>query len=81
MATDVISGSSSNAKADISNPLFIHHFDHQSMMLVLKPLNGDNYSTWSRAMKISLSAKNKLGVVDGIVTQPSVKTKPDDHAS
>ncbi|XP_070676345.1 uncharacterized protein [Malus domestica] len=51
------------------------------MMLVSKPLNGDNYSTWSRAMKISLSAKNKLGFVDGTVAQPFVKIKLDDHAS
>ncbi|KAM1571228.1 hypothetical protein ACFX10_036145 [Malus domestica] len=80
MATDTISGSNSNAKADVSNPLFIHHSDHPAMMLVSKPLNGDNYSTWSRAMKISLSAKNKLGFVDGTVTQPFVKIKPDDHA-
>ncbi|KAM2129542.1 hypothetical protein ACFX1R_009206 [Malus domestica] len=81
MATDASSGSKFNAKADASNPLFIHHSDHPAMMLVSKPLNGDNYSTWSRAMKISLSAKNKLGFVDGTVLQPSVKTMPDDHAS
>ncbi|XP_070679307.1 uncharacterized protein [Malus domestica] len=80
MATDAISGSSSYAKADVSNPLFIHHSDHPAMMLVSKPLNGDNYLTWSRAMKISLSAKKKLGFVDGTVTQPSVKIKPNDHA-
>lgn len=80
MATDEIYGSNSIAKVDISNPLFIHHSNHPSMMLVSKPLNGDNYSTWSYATKISLSAKNKLGFVDGIVTQPSTKTKLDDHA-
>ncbi|XP_068328837.1 uncharacterized protein [Pyrus communis] len=81
MATDAVSGSNSDAKANVSNPFFIHHSDHPAMMLVSKPLNGDNYSTWSRAMKISLSAKNKLCFVDGTVLQPSVKTKPDDHAS
>ncbi|XP_068323282.1 uncharacterized protein [Pyrus communis] len=81
MATDAVSGSNSDAKANVSNPFFIHHSDHPAMMLVSKPLNGDNYSTWSRAMKISLSAKNKLCFVDGTVLQSSVKTKPDDHAS
>ncbi|XP_070664685.1 uncharacterized protein [Malus domestica] len=70
----------SESKPDASNPLFIHHSDHPAMVLVSKPLNGDNYSTWSRAMKISLSAKNKLGFVDGTVTQPFAETKPDDHA-
>ncbi|XP_070675836.1 uncharacterized protein [Malus domestica] len=78
MATDDLSKGSA---ADVSNPLFIHHLDHPSIMLVLKPLNGDNYSTWSRAMRISLSAKNKLGFVNGTVTPPSEKTKPDDHAT
>ncbi|KAM1349391.1 hypothetical protein ACFX10_003533 [Malus domestica] len=82
MATDEIpKGFAVDVKTDVSNPLFIHHSDHPSMMLVSKPLNGDNYSTWSRAMRISLSAKNKLGFVDGTVTQPSEKTKPADHAT
>jgi hypothetical protein len=31
------------------------------MMLVSKPLNGNNYLTRSRAMMISLNAKSKLG--------------------
>ncbi|KAB2626240.1 hypothetical protein D8674_017900 [Pyrus ussuriensis x Pyrus communis] len=65
MATDAVSGSNSDAKANVSNPFFIHHSDHPAMMLVSKPLNGDNYSTWSRAMKISLSAKTKLCFVGG----------------
>ncbi|XP_070676213.1 uncharacterized protein [Malus domestica] len=72
---------SSESKPDASNPLFIHHSDHPAMVLVSKPLNGDNYSTWSRAMKISLSAKNKIGFVDGTVPQPPAKTQPNDHAA
>ena len=51
------------------------------MMLVSKPLNGDNYSTWCRAMMISLNAKSKLGFIDGTTTMPSATTKPDDYAS
>ncbi|XP_070677941.1 uncharacterized protein [Malus domestica] len=82
MAADEIpKGFAADVKTDASNPLFIHHSNHPSMMLVSKPLNGDNYSTWSRAMRISLSAKNKLGFVDGTVTQPSKKTKRADHAT
>ncbi|KAM1801308.1 hypothetical protein ACFX11_032935 [Malus domestica] len=72
---------SSESKPDASNPLFIHHSDHPAMVLVSKPLNGDNYSTWSRAMKISLSAKNKIGFVDDTIPQPPAKTQPNDHAA
>ncbi|PKI35094.1 hypothetical protein CRG98_044516, partial [Punica granatum] len=33
-------------------------------------LNGDNYLTWSRLMRISLRAKNKLGFIDGTLREP-----------
>ncbi|RVW96822.1 putative mitochondrial protein [Vitis vinifera] len=51
------------------------------MVLVSKPLNGDNYSTWCRAMTISLNAKSKLGFIDGTTTMSSATDKPDEHAS
>ncbi|KAM1017674.1 hypothetical protein ACFX2A_048208 [Malus domestica] len=55
---------------DITDPFYIHHSDHPGLHLVSKPLDGDNYSTWSRAMTISLSAKNKLGFMDGSIEAP-----------
>ncbi|PKI43426.1 hypothetical protein CRG98_036183 [Punica granatum] len=33
-------------------------------------LNGDNYLTWSRAMRIALTTKGKLGFVEGRVPKP-----------
>ena len=72
---------SDGGKLNAINPYFLHHFDHPGMMLVSKPLNGDNYSTWCRAMMISLNAKSKLGFIDGTTTMPSATTKPDDYAS
>ncbi|KAL6320644.1 hypothetical protein AAG906_008644 [Vitis piasezkii] len=51
---------SNGGKLDAANPYFLHHSDHPGMVLVSKPLNGDNYSTWCRAMTISLNAKSKL---------------------
>ena len=60
----------STAVTDTANPFSLHHFDHPGMVLVSKPLNGDNYSTWSRAMTISLNAKSKLGFIDGTIEQP-----------
>ncbi|RVX20135.1 Retrovirus-related Pol polyprotein from transposon RE1 [Vitis vinifera] len=54
---------SNGGKLDAANPYFLHHSDHPGMVLVSKPLNGDNYSTWCRAMTISLNAKSKLDSV------------------
>ncbi|KAM1627395.1 hypothetical protein ACFX1R_017067 [Malus domestica] len=68
-------------KSNISSPFFIHHSDHPAMVLVSKLLNGDNYSTWCRSVKLSLSAKNKLGFVDGTLEAPDEKTKPNDFSS
>ena len=72
---------SDGGKLDAINPYSLHHSDHPGMMLVSKPLNGDNYSTWCRAMMISLNAKSKLGFIDGTTTMPFATTKPDDYAS
>ncbi|CAL2252662.1 unnamed protein product [Prunus armeniaca] len=66
--------SSDGSKLGASNPFFIHHFDHPEMMLVSKPLHGDNYTTWHCSMTVSSSAKNKLDFVDGTVKVPSAKT-------
>ena len=82
MANDkeVETSSKDGNKSEVSNPFFIHHSDHPGMVLVSKPLNGDNYGTWCRSMRISLSAKNKLGFVDGTVKKPSKKTDPDEFS-
>lgn len=55
----------------------LHHLYHPRMVIISKPLNGDNYATWCRSMEISLSAKNKLGFVDGTVETPSAKNNPN----
>ncbi|RVW79022.1 hypothetical protein CK203_040144 [Vitis vinifera] len=51
------------SKSDISNSYFTHHSDHPGLVLISKPLNGDNYSAWRRAMTLALNAKNKLDSV------------------
>jgi len=62
------------------DPFFLYHSDHPGLVLVSKPLNGDNYSTWCRSMTISLNAKNKLGFIDGTVQISSATNQPNDHA-
>lgn len=55
--------------------LVTHNTDHMSlqnsdnpgMILVTAPLIGNNYWSWSRAMKIALGAKQRLVIIDSIV--------------
>ncbi|KAL5544288.1 hypothetical protein UlMin_008072 [Ulmus minor] len=56
---------------DSSNPYFLHHSDNPGLVLVSQPLIGENYASWSRAMLIALSVKNKLGFVDGSIPKPA----------
>ena len=68
------------SKADLSNPYFTHHSDHPGLILISKSLNGDNYSTWKRAMVLALNSKNKLGFFNGIKA-PSEETDPEGYAT
>ncbi|XP_021888991.1 uncharacterized protein LOC110807975 [Carica papaya] len=63
---------------DPQNPFFLHGADHPSLVLVSNLLNGNNYNTWERAIKIALTVKNKLGSIDGSYDQPS---NTDSHAA
>ncbi|XP_021895136.1 uncharacterized protein LOC110812623 [Carica papaya] len=55
---------------EIHNPFFLHSNDHPGLILATHVLNGNNYNTWERAMRIALNTKNKLGFIDGSVPQP-----------
>ncbi|KAK2633605.1 hypothetical protein Ddye_032602 [Dipteronia dyeriana] len=52
---------------DVLNPFTLHHLDHPGTVLVSKTLEEYNYGLGSRAMRISVSAKNKLGFINGSV--------------
>ena len=62
--------SSMNHCDDSSNPFFLHHGDNPGFILVTQPLSGDNYHTWHRSMIMALTAKNKIGFVDGSISKP-----------
>ncbi|GAB4854274.1 hypothetical protein Ancab_039721 [Ancistrocladus abbreviatus] len=55
---------------DPMDPLFLHPSDHPGMALVSKSFDGTGYGAWKRAMLIALSAKNKIGFVDGSCSRP-----------
>ncbi|KAL5787410.1 hypothetical protein ACOSP7_004359 [Xanthoceras sorbifolium] len=77
----VPSTSTDPSKVNVSNPYFTHHSDHPGLVLISKPLNGDNYSTWKRAMTLALNSKNKLGFVNGSIKAPSEETDPEGYAT
>ncbi|KAL5818430.1 hypothetical protein ACOSQ4_022272 [Xanthoceras sorbifolium] len=61
----------SNSISPIHNsPFYIHPSDSPGTVLVSQLLNGDNYPTWRRAMRMALSAKNKMGFITGTIIKP-----------
>ncbi|KAI9165452.1 hypothetical protein LWI28_014477 [Acer negundo] len=70
-----------SSQSNVSNSFLIHHSDHPGLVLVSKPLNRDNYSTWKRAMTLALNSKNKLGFVNGSINAPSKTTDPEGYAA
>ena len=61
---------SSKATIEALDPFSLLHSNHPGMVLVSKVLEGDNYSTWSQAMRINLSAKDKIGFITGSIKPP-----------
>ncbi|KAL0366821.1 UNVERIFIED_CONTAM: Retrovirus-related Pol polyprotein from transposon RE1 [Sesamum radiatum] len=51
--------------------LQLHGSDHPGIVLVSAPLTGNNYLNWSFGIKRALSAKMKLGFIDGTSVKPN----------
>ena len=53
-------------KLSHNHPLFLDNIDNSDVMLISIQLSGsENFSLWSRAMKIAILGRNKLGFIDG----------------
>ena len=53
------------------HPLYLQNIDHPGLVLISKKLTGtDNFGPWKRSISIALSAKNKLGLVNGTYVKP-----------
>ena len=64
--------SSSSQDSPMDDPLFLHHAENPSLVLVTQPLfGGENYSAWARAVRKAVLTKNKLGFIDGTLTLSS----------
>ncbi|KAL5779742.1 hypothetical protein ACOSQ2_010479 [Xanthoceras sorbifolium] len=62
--------SSRSAIQEPSNPFYLYHSDSPGLVLVSQQLTGENYASWSCAMLIAFSVKNKLSFFDGSITKP-----------
>lgn len=56
---------------DTHHPLYLSSSDNPSQTLVNKPFDGTSFQAWRRYVKITLSARNKLGLVEGFVQKPN----------
>ncbi|KAK4258442.1 hypothetical protein QN277_004893 [Acacia crassicarpa] len=56
--------------ADLTSPFYIHPNENPTLVLVSPPLDGSNYHSWARAMRMALLSKNKLRFVDGSLPPP-----------
>ncbi|KAK3030682.1 hypothetical protein RJ639_035886 [Escallonia herrerae] len=53
--------------------------DHPGHLLVPIKLNRTNYPYWSKSMIHALTAKNKIGFINGSIEQPSEKDQPTEY--
>ncbi|KAL5565598.1 hypothetical protein UlMin_028762 [Ulmus minor] len=70
-----LDGSNRPVLEDPNNPFHMSNSHHPGLNLVLHPLIGGNYNSWSRAITMALTTKNKLSFVDGTFSEIS----PDDE--
>lgn len=56
---------------DVYHPYYLQSSDNPGIALVTQSLTSQNYNQWSRSIKLALSAKNKLGMIDGTLSQPA----------
>ncbi|TMW99444.1 hypothetical protein EJD97_002536, partial [Solanum chilense] len=57
---------------DSRNPLFLHPSNSPGMTVVNTNFDGHGFACWKRSLLIALSAKNKLGFINGTCRAPSI---------
>ncbi|KAK4388219.1 Retrovirus-related Pol polyprotein from transposon RE2 [Sesamum angolense] len=49
----------------------INALEYSGMIMISSPLNGNNWLSWSRSVRIELEARDKLGFIDGTCVRPA----------
>ncbi|KAL0299029.1 UNVERIFIED_CONTAM: hypothetical protein Sradi_6562700 [Sesamum radiatum] len=49
----------------------IQILDHPGMVMISAPLNGSNWLSWSRSVRIALEGRDKLGHINGTCVKPT----------
>ena len=60
---------------DFTSPYYLHPTDSTVCQLVSIKFNGECFGDWKRCMLISISSKNKLGFIDGSISEPTADDK------
>ena len=53
-----------------TDPLYVHPSDNPAQPLVSSVFTGENFDNWKRSIIIALSARHKLGFIDGTCECP-----------
>ncbi|XP_075112711.1 uncharacterized protein LOC142182341 [Nicotiana tabacum] len=64
-ATSIAVGSTTTGMVDSGHLYYLHPLDYPGINLVSSVFNGRGYGGWRRVVVIALSAKNKLGLIEG----------------
>ncbi|KAF7841028.1 putative mitochondrial protein [Senna tora] len=59
------------------DPYYIHPSDNSGAQIVVNLLTLSNYLVWSRAVRIALKTKNKLGFIDRTIVSPEDTTSEE----
>ncbi|XP_047267652.1 uncharacterized protein LOC124898074 [Capsicum annuum] len=70
MNSSYVSTSTTTSALSSSSPLYLLPFDFLETILVNTIFNGIGYESWRKGMKLGLSCKNKLGLINGSVPKP-----------
>lgn len=60
-----------NQGQNLDDPLYMQTLDNPDMVLVTILLTNKNFLTWSWSIQRALTAKNKLGFINGTLCQPA----------